>query len=230
MLLHDLKSSASMLSLVMQNAADNFDNPEFQRDALSAMSNVVNRIQRLIRRFSAAPREMEFQPNLQLADLNRIANRAIAGSGVGDVAGIKLVQEYGPELKAMLDPENLEKVILNLILNAIEAIDGEGSITVKTGRSSDGYAQISVADTGCGMSQDFIRDRLFQPFQTTKEKGWGIGLYQCAAIVDALHGIIEVQSEQGGGSTFTVKLPIQTDRETAQSGTSATLISGGCEG
>ena len=152
-------------------------------------------------------------------------NRAIAGSGVGDVARIKLVTEYGPELKVMLDPENLEKVILNLILNAIEAIDGEGIITVKTSQTSDGYVQVSVADTGCGMSQEFIRDRLFQPFQTTKEKGWGIGLYQCAAIVDALDGLIEVQSEKGDGSTFTVKLPTQTDRETVQSKTSATLIS-----
>lgn len=227
MLLHDLKSSASMLSLVIQNAADNFDNPEFQRDALSAMSNVVNRIQRLIRRFSAAPREMEFQPNLQLADLNDIANRAIAGSGVRDLTRIELIQESNPVLKVMADPESLEKVTLNLIQNATEAIDGEGVITVKTGRSSDGYAQVSVADTGCGMSEEFIRDRLFQPFQTTKEKGWGIGLYQCAAIVDALDGKIEVQSEQGIGSTFTVKLPIQADGEAAQSETSATLISRG---
>ena len=213
MLLHDLKSSASMLSLVIQNAADNFENPEFQRDALSAMSNVVNRIQRLIRRFSAAPREMEFQPNLQLDNLNDIANRAIAGSGIRDLTRIELVQEFNSTLKAMVDPENLERVILNLIQNAMEATDGEGSITIKTGRSSDGYAQVSVADTGCGMSEEFIRDKLFQPFQTTKEKGWGIGLYQCAAIVDALDGLIEVQSEQGVGSTFTVKLPIQTDGE-----------------
>ncbi len=229
MLLHDLKSSASMLSLVIQNAADNFDNPEFQRDALSAMSNVVKRIQRLIRRFSAAPREMEFQPNLKLADLNDIANRAIAGSGIRDLTRVKLVQEFNPTLNVMADPENLERVILNLIQNSIEAIDSEGVITVKTARSSDGYAQVSVADTGCGMSQEFIRGRLFQPFQTTKEKGWGIGLYQCAAIVDALDGLIEVQSEKGVGSTFTVKLPIRTDGENAQSGTSATLISGSGE-
>gem|GEM_PF-538505 len=240
MLLHDLKSSASMLSLVIQNAADNFGNPEFQKDALSTMSNVVDRIQKLILKLSTAPRKTEIGAThvspLQPADLNEIVSGAVARSGVRDLAGIKVVEELSPVPELMADRENMERVILNLILNAIEAIEGEGVVTIKTceertqdirhetsdirqetgdGRpevsslkSQVSYAVVSVSDTGCGMSQEFIRDRLFQPFQTTKDRGLGLGLYQCKAIIDACGGVIEVQSRQGVGSIFKVKLPI----------------------
>ncbi len=225
MLLHDLKSSASMLSLVIQNAADNFDNPEFQKDALSTMSNVVNRIQKLILKFSTAPQETKFQPVLQLVDLNRIVSGAVARSGVKDIAGIKVEEELGAIQQLMLDPENIERVIFNLILNAIEAIDNEGIITIRTYEekiqdseptAQGTYGVISISDTGCGMTQEFIRDRLFQPFQTSKEKGLGIGLYQCKTIVDTSGGVMDVQSRQGIGSTFAVKLPILNVCESIQ--------------
>jgi len=259
MLLHDLKSSASMLSLVIQNAADNFDNPEFQRDALSTMSNVVDRIQKLILKLSTAPRKptlerarsVELEPTAQLADLSEVVSSAVARSGVRDLARIKFIEELNTVTELMVDRENMERVILNLILNAVEAIEGEGVITIRTceektqdirhetsdmeqetqnrdtlkslkslnvergttstisGLKSDvSYAVVSVSDTGCGMSQEFIRDRLFQPFQTTKDRGLGIGLYQCKAIIDAYGGVIDVQSRQGAGSKFTVKLKI----------------------
>jgi len=220
MLLHDLKSSAAMLSLVIQNAADNFDNPDFQKDALSTMSTVVDRIQRLILKLSTVPPQhtlQEAQPILYPEDMMEIVSNAVSKSGVGNLTTIKLVEEFSPVPRLMVDRENIERVILNLIMNAIEAIEGEGVITVriyeeKTQDSrpkiQDSYAAVSVSDTGRGMSQEFIRDRLFQPFQTTKERGLGIGLYQCKAIIDACGGFIDVQSRQEMGSTFIVKLPI----------------------
>jgi putative PEP-CTERM system histidine kinase len=222
MLLHDLKSSASMLSLVMQNAADNFDNPEFQKDALSTMSNAVDRIQKLISRLSAAPQKMDFQPDLQPADLVQIASGAVAKSNVRDLPRIAVVEEFNPVPQVMADLENTERVILNVILNAIEAIEGEGTITIRTyeekiqnSASSPGssYSVISVTDTGCGMSDKFIRESLFQPFQTTKERGLGLGLYQCKAIIDACDGVIDVQSSQGVGTNFAIKLPIKSIHE-----------------
>ena len=225
MLLHDLKSSASMLSLVIQNAADNFGNPEFQKDALSTMSNVVGRIQKLILKLSTAPRKTELGTRhavpLQPADLTEIVSGAVARSGIRDLARIKVIEEFTPVPQLMVDPENMERIILNLILNAIEAIEDKGVITIRTCEEQESlspkpyalspmlYAVVSVSDTGCGMSQEFIRDRLFQPFQTTKDRGLGIGLYQCKAIIDACGGVIDVQSQQGVGSTFTVELPIQ---------------------
>ena len=118
----------------------------------------------------------------------------------------------------MVDPEGIERVILNLILNAIESMDGEGRIKIETCETSDGYAQVSISDTGCGMSQEFIDKKLFRPFQTTKERGLGVGLYQCKAIVDSCGGSIEVQSHQDAGSKFTVRLPIQAMGQNYQNG------------
>jgi putative PEP-CTERM system histidine kinase len=206
MLLHDLKNSASMLSLVVQNATDNFDNPEFQKDALNTLSNAVSKIQKIISKLSSTPRKEEFQ-HIQLVELLEIVNKAISSSGIRNMGRIKIIQELNPIPKLMLDSENIERVISNLILNAIESIENEGTITVKTSQNQDGFIQISISDTGCGMSQEFIRERLFKPFQTTKIKGIGIGLYQCKAIVDAYGGIIDVQSQHGIGSVFTIKLP-----------------------
>ena len=227
MLLHDLKSSASMLSLVVQNAAHNFDNPEFQKDALSTMSDVTDRIQKLILRLSVAPQKMEFQPKLQPADLVQITSVALARSNVRNLARIEVAEELNSVPQLMIDPENIERVILNLILNAIEAIEGEGTITIGTYieeaqdlslRSRGPYAAVSVSDTGCGMSDEFIRESLFRPFHTTKERGLGLGLYQCKTIIDTCGGVIDVQSHQGVGTIFAIKLPMQAVHEAHPAG------------
>lgn len=201
--LHDLKSSSAMLSLIVDNAVDNFDNPEFQKDALKTMRNVVGRIQRIISNLS---REVETRPPV-LTDVNEIVESAINASGVMNITRIRLVKELNAVSKVMVDPENIERVIINLIVNGIEAITGQGEIKIATSVES-GYACITISDTGCGMTQEFIRYRLFQPFVTTKAKGIGIGLYQSKMIVNSYGGVIEVTSKQGQGSIFTVKLPI----------------------
>jgi signal transduction histidine kinase len=73
---------------------------------------------------------------------------------------------------------------------------------------SDGHVILSVCDTGCGMSDDFVQRRLFRPFQTTKKQGIGIGMFQTKAIVEAHGGTVQVESGLGKGSTFRVALPI----------------------
>ena len=212
LILHDLKGSASMLSLVVQNAVANFNNPEFQKDALSTISNVVNRIQKLIIRLSSISKEIESQ-NLQPANLNEVIKKAIVISGVKNISRIRFVEKYDSLPEVMLDAENIERLIINLILNSVEAISDDGVINIETLNTNKGYVLVSISDTGCGMSQDFIRNNLFQPFQTTKSKGLGIGLYQCKAIIDAHNGTIDVQSQPGSGSTFTIKLPLAASRQ-----------------
>ncbi len=209
-LLHDLKSSASMLSLVVQNAVENFNNPEFQKDAFSTINSVVNRIQKLIQKFSSIDSNRNNNiKNLQLMDLNEVVRNAISASGIQKVTRIKLVEEFNPLPKTVFDPEDIENVVINIILNAIESITDEGIITIRTSCDNQGYVQVSVSDTGCGMSQEFIKYNLFRPFQTTKTKGLGIGLYQCKSIIEFYNGFIDVQSQEGIGSTFSVNLPIK---------------------
>ena len=108
----------------------------------------------------------------------------------------------------MLDPEQMLKVVTNLVLNATEAVAGRGQVRVET-NPRDGWTVLAVADNGCGMSAEFINRSLFRPFQTTKKSGLGIGMFQSRMIVEAHGGRIEVESEVGKGTVFRVWLPLQ---------------------
>ena len=108
------------------------------------------------------------------------------------------------------DPETLLQALQNLVKNAAEAIVGPGMVTVALDRS-EGAAVVSVTDTGPGMSEDFVRTSLFTPFRSTKDGGWGIGLFQARDIVEQHGGVIAVTSTSGQGTTFRVRLPIPSE-------------------
>ncbi|MFZ1059038.1 MAG: XrtA/PEP-CTERM system histidine kinase PrsK [Candidatus Rokuibacteriota bacterium] len=205
--IHDLKNSISALSMLSQNALANFDDPEFQRDALKTLSRTVERMQALLAKLSSAPESapLRFQP----VDLAALVTEAI-----GPVAGgerVSLVKDLAPVPAVSGDPEALLRVIQNLVTNAVEALDGKGVVSVKT-YGDQGWAVFSVTDTGCGIPEGFLRKSLFAPFRSTKKGGWGIGLYQAKGIVEAHGGTIEVHSKEGQGTTFWVRLPIAPPR------------------
>jgi signal transduction histidine kinase len=106
-----------------------------------------------------------------------------------------------------LDPAQIQKVVTNLVLNAREAVSTGGRVKVETSQRN-GWAVLSVTDNGCGMSPEFVQTKLFRPFQTTKKKGIGIGMFHCKMIVEAHRGRIEVQTEPGKGTVFHVLLPL----------------------
>jgi signal transduction histidine kinase len=120
--------------------------------------------------------------------------------------GVKLINELRPVPPVLGDAEALSRVIQNLLTNAIQAVEGDGSVTL-TVTHEGGNVIVSVADTGCGMSQEFIRESLFVPFRTTKRGGWGIGLYQVREIVESHGGAVSVSSRVGAGTTFWATLP-----------------------
>jgi signal transduction histidine kinase len=99
-------------------------------------------------------------------------------------------------------------VITNVLLNARDAVGSRGQVIVRTDHG-DGWAAVSVADNGCGMSEGFLKNSLFRPFQTTKKKGLGIGMFQSKMIVEAHRGTIQVKSELGIGTTFRIMLPLK---------------------
>ena len=98
-------------------------------------------------------------------------------------------------------------MITNLLLNARDALGPRGEITIETSQRNS-WAILSVVDNGCGMSPAFVKASLFRPFQTTKKKGLGIGMFQSKMIVEAHRGKIQVESEPGAGTTFRVMLPL----------------------
>jgi putative PEP-CTERM system histidine kinase len=192
---HDLKNLASNLAMTAENAREYMDDPEFQQDMLETLDGTTTRMKNLIARLKnvAEQKDLKFIS----ADLYDLAESAVR------LIGEDHVTLSGGPAQGLFDPQEIEKVMHNLVLNALEA--GGDPVQVEVGRDRNVF--IKVSDRGCGMSEDFIRERLFRPFQTTKPKGFGIGLYQCRNIVEAHGGSIEVESRVGEGSCFTVVLP-----------------------
>ncbi len=203
---HDLKNLASRLSLTMQNLPLHFDNPEFREDALQAISHSLERISSLTGHLSLIREGMEL--NCSPADLNQILRSVI--SELSGNLGCTIIETLDGALpQTRLDVQQIQKVVTNLLLNASEASPKGGKIRVGT-HLSNGSVMLTVQDKGEGMSAEFIQNRLFHPFETTKKNGIGIGLFHSKTIVEAHQGRIEVESQQGEGSTFRVLLPAIT--------------------
>jgi hypothetical protein len=208
-LVHDLKNTTSMLSLVAQNANEHFHNPEFQKDALQTVSEVVGRMKKMIATLTELPTQLELKmSNLDLNALIRDAVEKLSPL----VNGSEIEKHLEPIPPVRADAEELSKVVQNLLLNAHEAMAGNGHIQVAT-RANGDEVVFSVSDSGPGMAREFVKNALFRPFKSTKKKGLGIGLYHCKAIVEAHKGKIEVKSEPGCGSTFSVYLPLEQSAE-----------------
>jgi putative PEP-CTERM system histidine kinase len=199
---HDLKNLAAKLSLMVQNLPAHYDNPAFRDDMLRVISSSVAKMNAMCSRLALMTNKIALRP--VDVDLNALVATTLAE--IKDSLKVALVQEWRPVPRLLLDPEQLQKVLLNLILNANEAVDAQGEIRVQTDWR-EGWAVLTVHDNGCGMSPLFIERSLFQPFQTTKSQGLGIGLFHSKMIVEAHRGRIEVESEEGKGSTFRVLLP-----------------------
>jgi len=204
---HDLKNTASTLSLMLQNLPRHFDDPEFRQDALRAISRSVDKINAMISRLGYFRQSLELK--LVPTDLNDLVKSTLAGlAGLG---AWKLTTALNPLPQLMIDSGQIQKVITNLVLNARDAAGASGSIVVRT-ESREGAVVMSVSDNGCGMTPEFMEKSLFRPFQTTKQDGFGIGLFHSKMIVEAHHGKIEVDSRPGEGATFRVTIPVVREK------------------
>jgi putative PEP-CTERM system histidine kinase len=201
--MHDLKNLISSLSLLSQNAVKYFDDPEFQRDTILTLSRTVERMQALLARLSSRA-DPVVMPG-QAVDLPNIVRDAI--ETVVFPSGVKVVTELGPAPAVRGNSEALLHVIQNLLTNAIQAVDTDDTVAV-TVKHDAGNVVLSIADTGCGMSEEFIRESLFVPFRTTKQGGWGIGLYQVKEMVEKHGGKLTVTSKERSGTTIQITLPV----------------------
>jgi len=198
---HDLKNIVTQLSLMMKNAKRLADNPEFQQDMLMTVENSLDRMRQLMLQL----REGAAPPGTALGvDLAAIVARV---ASVASARGRKLEIEQVDSLAARGHEERLERIVGHVVQNAFDATDIHGRVSVRLDRF-EGQARIVVSDTGQGMSKEFIRDRLFKPFQTTKQAGMGIGAYESYQYVQELGGKMHVESEPGKGSTVTILLPL----------------------
>ncbi len=199
---HDLKNTASTLSLMLQNLPRHFDNPEYRQDALRSLGKCVGHINDLIAQLGRLRRGLEL--HRQPAELHAVVGAALTSLELTGQA--RLEKNLQPVPPASLDAEQIGRVVTNLVLNAFDAVPPGGEVRVETGERP-GWVALTVTDNGRGMTPEFVRKSLFRPFQTTKQKGMGIGLFHSKMIVEAHGGKIEVDSESGKGTTFRVLLP-----------------------
>lgn len=211
---HDLKNIVSQLSLMLKNAQRLGHNPEFQKDMLMTVENSLDRMRQLMLqlREGGAPAGGARGVNLP-AVIQRI--EAVAAE-----RGRTLEVQCAEPLVARGHEERLERVIGHVVQNAFDATERCGRVWLKLDCLC-GQARIVVGDTGAGMTQEFIRERLFKPFQSTKPSGMGIGAYESFQYVQELGGRMEVDSEPNQGTTVKMLLPLfeahpQSDRHTME--------------
>jgi putative PEP-CTERM system histidine kinase len=202
---HDLKNTASTLSLMLQNMAAHFDNPAFREDARRSLARSVDHLNGLIERLTQLRQGLAME--VKDGDLLEVVRAAMAA--VKGAPGLTLIETLEPLPAVRLDPVQLQKVFTNLLLNARDALGTQGEVRVAT-RRQPGWAVVAVSDTGCGMTPEFLARSLFKPFQTSKKNGLGIGMFHSKMIVEAHRGKIEVESAPGQGTTFRVLLPLPT--------------------
>jgi len=205
--MHDLKNLASKLSLVTQNLPVHLDNPEFRQDAVKTITQSVAKVNTMVSRLSLLSQRLELHK--EKTDVNDLIGETLAD--LQPYITPVVSQDLNPLSPVSIDREQIHKVLENLIVNANDALNGrDGNITVGT-KENGQWVEISVIDTGCGMSGEFMEKSLFRPFQTTKKQGMGIGLYHCKTIVEVHGGRIEAESEEGKGTTFRILLKVNSD-------------------
>jgi len=198
---HDLKNVVTQLSLMMKNARRLSDNPEFREDMLMTVDNALDRMRQLMLQL----REGATPPGTAVGvELEAIARRAAAAARE---RGRTLELDIVSPVETRGHSERLERIVGHMVQNAFDATDPKGRVWLRLDRSS-GQALIEVGDTGQGMSEEFVRERLFKPFQTTKQAGMGIGAYESYQYVQELGGKITVESQVGQGTIVTVLLPL----------------------
>jgi signal transduction histidine kinase len=196
--------------MLVTNMEQQFHRAEFREDAISSLREATEKLGGLVARLSEPVRSLsgEFWRTPQPADLIPVIRRVLSQTAHPSSAFYDIQTELPDSLVAPIDAERIERVVENLVVNAFEAMGGRGGrLTVTAGRESEALIFFSVEDTGAGMTEDFMRTRLFRAFATTKKRGIGLGLYTCREIVESHGGRLEVKSKVGSGTRFRVVLP-----------------------
>ena len=198
---HDLKNIVTQLSLMLKNAERHRANPEFQKDMLMTVEHSVERMRQLMLqlREGATPPGTPIGVDLA-AIVEQIATSKAAQGRTIEATVVERLMTRGHE-------ERIERVVGHLVQNALDATDADGRVWIRLDRQG-GQARIEVGDSGHGMSPDFLRERLFKPFQTTKQAGMGIGAYESFQYVQELGGKMSVESEVNVGTRITMLLPL----------------------
>ena len=198
-IMHDIKNLVSQLSLLSRNAERHADNPEFRADMVATLKGSVEKMNDLLARL--AP-----QPSDRTGKAEPISIREVTSFAIAAKQATHEVRLLGnADRWAVGDAEALEQALAHLVQNAIDASPHGAPVTVRVEQHGEEVA-IHVIDTGTGMSADFLRTGLFEPFASTKDGGFGIGAFEARALVLGMGGRLHVESQPGKGTRFTITL------------------------
>jgi putative PEP-CTERM system histidine kinase len=202
-LVHDLKNVVAQLSLIGSNARRHRHNPEFIDDAFNTIDDASAKMKRMLA--SLRQRQSEAESD-EVVEMCGLLEAAVATKA--DCQPRPHFERPAQELLVRAGRDQLLSVVQHLLQNAIEATPADGQVEVKV-EGSASEVRTTITDTGCGMDRDFIHNRLFRPFDTTKGKaGMGIGAYESRHLIGTMQGELLVDSEPGAGTTFTIVLPL----------------------
>jgi len=201
-LVHDLKNVLAQQELVVANAQRFGDRPEFIKDAIATVSAGVQRMKKVLAQLRSGALEAKAMTR---ANLSKVLLEVAAQCG--DRTPTPELASVDEQISIDIDRNQLVSALVHIVRNAQDATPAEGRVAITT-HHLNGEVHVLVSDTGEGMDREFVRDRLFVPFDSTKGgEGMGIGAYQAREVVRSAGGRVEVASERGGGTVFRLVFP-----------------------
>lgn len=201
---HDLKNILAQVDLILANGQHHKDNPEFIDDTFETLEHTQARMQKMLKQLT--DKHTQVQTSTQVCDIASIANIVIHQLCATLSPRPHLLIET--DLQATCDCDKLQNVLYHIVSNAQQATPHDGTIDIQVTTVTPNQILLKVIDTGCGMSEEFIKHRLFKPFDTTKgNAGMGIGAYDAKHFVEGIGGRVDVSSKEGVGTVFSLYIP-----------------------
>nr|WP_136250346.1 XrtA/PEP-CTERM system histidine kinase PrsK [Ningiella ruwaisensis] len=206
---HDLKNVLAQINLILSNAQQHKDNPEFIADTFETLEYTKERMDKMLKQLTN--KKVEAKQGLKFTDITLELEKVIKQkcAGLKPIPELEVDESVSEAIGLKIDAEKFSNVMYHLISNAQQATNESGSVKVLVGMENE-FALIRIIDDGEGMTEEFVNHRLFKPFDTTKgNAGMGIGAYDAKQFVQECGGSIQVNSEVGSGSEFIVRLPVE---------------------
>lgn len=199
---HDLKNLVAQLALMLKNSERHGSNPEFQKDMLETVAHVEARMRGLMTQLQ----EKRSIDPARVIDVGAMLRR-VAESKKAQLPRVDISEPMPAQVQTSAHPERLERIFGHVMQNALEATEHDGKVTVELHIVDERRLRVVVEDTGCGMSPEFLRERLARPFQTTKTSGMGIGVFETRQYLAEIGGDLHFDSELGRGTRVSIALP-----------------------
>lgn len=212
-LLHDMRNMGFRLGLVLENLEEHFGDPDFKRSVVELLEATREKLDTMVDRWTAHTDSILIKVEVDVNDLVREVLRVARVRGAGKSDPPRVAADLAPVPRVWGDPHYLQDALLSVVQNALEAVaPSGGSVSVRTYEERRGRKHavvVEIEDDGPGMSEEFVRNQLFRPFQTTKPHGVGLGLYTSSQILLFHRGDLVVKSREGEGTLVRAILPVE---------------------